>query len=111
MESLTSILGGQLSYAISTSNGIFTPQLLFEWAHEFKDDSRFITARFLYDPSSTPLPFNLATDAPDRDYFNLGVGLSATFAEGKSAFIFYETNLQREDINLDTISAGLRLTF
>ena len=111
VESLTSILGGQLSYAISTSNGIFTPQLLFEWAHEFKDDSRFITARFVYDTSSTPLPFNLATDDPDRDYFNLGAGLSATFAEGKSAFIFYQTNLQREDINLDTISAGLRLTF
>ena len=111
VESLTSILGGQLSYAISTSNGIFTPQLLFEWAHEYKDDSRFITARFVYDTSSTPLPFNLQTDDPDRDYFNLGVGLSATFAEGKSAFIFYETNLQREDINLDTISAGLRLTF
>ena len=111
VESLTSILGGQLSYAISTSNGIFTPQLLFEWAHEFKDDSRFITARFLYDPSSAPLPFNLRTDGPDRDYFNLGAGLTATFAEGKSAFIYYETNLQREDINLDTISAGLRLTF
>ena len=111
VESLTSMLGAQLSYAISTSNGIFTPQLLFEWAHEFKDDSRFITARFLYDPGSTPLPFNLATDDPERDYFNLGAGLSATFAEGKSAFIFYETNLQRDDINLDTISAGLRLTF
>jgi outer membrane lipase/esterase len=111
VESLTSMLGGQLSYAISTSNGIFTPQLLFEWAHEYKDNSRFITARFLYDPSSTPLPFNLQTDDPDRDYFNLGVGLSATFAAGKSAFIYYETELQREEINLDTISAGFRLTF
>ena len=111
VESLTSILGGQLSYAISTSSGIFTPQFIFEWAHEFKNDSRFITARFLYDTSSTPLPFNLQTDDPERNYFNLGVGLSATFAAGKSAFIYYETNLQRDDINLDTISAGLRLTF
>lgn len=111
VESLTSTLGGQLSYAISTSNGIFTPQLIFEWAHEFKNDSRFITASFLYDTSSTPLPFNLKTDGPERDYFNLGAGLSATFAAGKSAFIFYEKNLQREDIELDTISAGLRLTF
>ena len=111
IESLTSILGGQLSYAISTPSGIFTPQLTFEWAHEFMQDSRFITARFLYDTSSTPLPFNLQTDDPERNYFNLGVGLSATFAAGKSAFIFYETNLQRDDIELDTISAGLRLTF
>ena len=109
--SLTSTLGGQLSYAISTPGGIFTPQLLFEWAHEFKNDSRFITASFLYDTSSSPLPFSLLTDDPERNYFNLGVGLSATFAEGKSAFIFYETNLQREDIDLDTFSAGLRLTF
>jgi len=111
IESLTSTLGGQLSYAISTSSGIISPQLLFEWAHEFMNDSRFITANFLYDTSASPLKFNLRTDDPERNYLNLGVGLSATFAAGKSAFIFYETNLQREDIDLNTISAGLRLTF
>lgn len=111
VESLTTTVGGQVSYAISTSKGIFTPQLLFEWAHEFKNDSRFITASFLYDTSSSSLPFRLQTDDPERDYFNLGAGVSATFAAGKSAFIFYETNLQRDDIDLDTISAGVRLTF
>lgn len=111
VESLTTTLGGQISYAISTSKGIFTPQLIFEWAHEFKNDSRFITASFLYDTSGAALPFNLQTDDPERNYLNLGVGLSATFAAGKSAFIFYETNLQRDDIDVDTISAGLRLTF
>ena len=109
VESLTSMLGGQISYPISTSSGIFTPLLRVEWAHEFKDDSRFITARFLDDPTSTS--FRLHTDDPDRDYFNLGVGLSATFAAGRSAFVYYETVLQQEDIRQQSIAAGVRLTF
>lgn len=109
VESLTTMLGGQLSYPISTSIGIFTPQFRFEWAHEFKDDNRFISARFLDDPTSTS--FSLRTDHPDRNYFNLGTGLAATFAEGKSAFIYYETVVKQQDISQHSLSAGMRFTF
>ena len=109
VDSMTTLLGGQLSYAISTSRGVFTPQLRFEWAHEFKDDSRFIKARFLYDPTETS--FRLSTDDPDRDYFNLGAGVSATFGAGKSGYIYYEALLGQEDVKQHSLAMGFRLEF
>ena len=74
---LTTVLGGRASYAISTGLGVLLPQVRIEWEHEFKNDSRLLTARFVNDPLLQPIPFT--TDNPDRNYANLGVSLSATF--------------------------------
>ena len=109
VESLTTLIGGQLSYAISTSRGVFSPQLRLEWAHEYMNDSRYIKAHFKYDPTNTS--FRLATDDPDRDYFNLGAGVSATFGTGKSGYLYYETVLDQRNVRQYTLAAGFRLEF
>ena len=109
VDSLTTLLGGQVSYAISTRRGVFSPQLRLEWAHEFEDDSQNITARFLNDPTTGT--FNVGTDDPDQDYFNLGAGVSAVFAAGRYAFIYYETSAGRDDITEHSIAGGLRFEF
>ena len=106
VESLTSVLGVQASYAISTGLGVLLPQVRFEWEHEFKDNSRTITARFINDPARAPIAFS--TDDPDRDFFNLGVGLSATFRGGVSAFVYYETVLGLEDLTRHSVTIGVR---
>jgi hypothetical protein len=61
------------------------------------------------DPASTP--FLLVTDDPDRDYFNLGAGLSVVLQRGVSAFVYYETVLALEDVTANKISVGVRLAF
>ena len=71
VESLTTVLGGRASYAISTGLGVLLPQVRIEWEHEFKNDSRLLTAQFVNDPFFQPIPFT--TDSPDRNYVNLGV--------------------------------------
>ena len=71
VESLTTVLGGRASYAISTGVGVLLPQVRIEWEHEFKNDSRLLTAQFVNDPLLQPIPFT--TDSPDRNYVNLGV--------------------------------------
>jgi outer membrane lipase/esterase len=109
VESLTWALGGQASYAISTGFGVLVPQLRFEWEHEFLDNQRTITARFVTDPLRTPL--RLETDKPDRDYFNFGAGLSAVFQRGVSAFVYYETVLALRDVTAHQVAAGFRLAF
>jgi uncharacterized protein YhjY with autotransporter beta-barrel domain len=109
VESLTWALGGQASYALSTGFGVLIPQVRFEWEHEFLDNQRTITARFASDPLNTPI--FLETDNPDRDYFNLGAGMSAVFQRGVSAFAYYETVLALRDVTAHRITLGIRLAF
>ncbi|PWT92014.1 MAG: hypothetical protein C5B54_04225, partial [Acidobacteria bacterium] len=109
VDSLLSVLGGQASYAISTGIGVLLPQVRFEWRHEFKNDSRIIRARFVSDPTRTPL--NLATDAPDRNYFAIGIGTSMTFRGGASAFVYYEPVLGLAHVAAHNVVLGARWEF
>jgi outer membrane lipase/esterase len=112
VDSLVSGLGAQVSYAISTTIGVFVPQLRFEWVHEFLNDARSNQSHFVNDPTpSAATTIQWTTDNPDRNYFNLGVGVAATFARGISAFVFYETVLGYQDVTQHRIAGGLRVTF
>jgi uncharacterized protein with beta-barrel porin domain len=105
--SFTLAVGGQVTRAISMPWGILLPQFNVEYVHEFENDSDAIAGRFLGDLSGTT--FFLPTDDPDRNYVNLGVGASAVFAKGRSAFIQYQTLLGYEDLESHAIGVGLRL--
>jgi outer membrane lipase/esterase len=109
VESFTTVLGGRASYAISTGLGVLLPQVRIEWEHEFKNDSRILTAQFVNDPQRQPIRFT--TDSPDRDYANIGVALSATFRGGITAFIDYETVLALADVSRHDITLGIRGEF
>ena len=109
VESLTTVLGGRASYAISTGLGVLLPQVRIEWEHEFKNDSRLLTARFVNDPVGQPILFT--TGNPDRNYANLGVSLSATFRRGIAAFIDYETVLGLANVSGNFITLGVRGEF
>ncbi len=109
LESLTFSLGGQVSFASSQSWGVLQPTLRAEWVHEFEDDTDFVVGRFLGDPSSEQ--FRLPTDATDANYFNLGVGVSAVFAGGGSAFLYYQSTLGFDDLSYYSLGAGVRWEF
>jgi outer membrane autotransporter protein len=109
VESFTWVLGGQGSYALSTGFGVLVPQVRFEWEHEFLNDRRTVTATVISDPANTPI--FLETDQPDRDYFNLGAGVSAVFQRNVAAFVYYETVLALQDVTAHKIAVGVRLAF
>jgi uncharacterized protein YhjY with autotransporter beta-barrel domain len=109
VESLTTALGGQVIYAYSTQVAVFVPQLLFEWVHEFLNGDRLIAGNYVNDPSKQPL--NIRTDGPGENFFNLGLGLSAVFQGGKSAFIYYQTALALAHTAQNEIILGVRLAF
>ncbi len=111
LQSLTLTLGVQADYVISQSWGILIPHANLDYVHEFKDDVRQLTGRFLDDRSENKESFNFSSDAPDRDYFNLGLGISAQFSEGRSAFIRYEGTLGLRDVERHAIMLGVRLEF
>ena len=107
VESLLLEAGVELTRAASYSWGVLQPTLRASALHEFEDDSRLIRGRFVEDLNANE--FVLPTDRPDRNYFNLGLGLTATLPRGRAVYIFYDTDLEREDLDIYTFSIGLRL--
>lgn len=109
IRSLSSALGVRAAYAMSRDFGVLVPQFRAFWHHEFRDDSRDVRAVFVNDPFGTP--FTIPTDDPDRNYFSLGVGLSAVLPRGFQGFVDYETRLGLEDVTYHAVTAGVRGEF
>ena len=107
--SVTTALGGRMSYAISTPWAVLQPTASAEWQHEFEADRRVIKASLAAAPSG--LVLSARTNDPDRDYFNLGIGLSATFRGGTAAFIHYDAVVGRENFTQHGFTAGIRFEF
>jgi len=107
--SVQSGLGGRVAYAINTGVGVFVPLISLEWRHEFADNKRTVTAKYIHDVTNTF--FSLPTDDPDRDYASLGAGLSAHFARGVSAYVHYETALALRHVTNHQFTAGIRIQF
>lgn len=108
-SSLTSVLGGRISSAMSQSWGVLVPQARVGWVHEFQNDSETFTAFYTVDPNR--LPLLAASDDPDRDYFTLGLGLSAVMPNNVQAYIDYQTLLDHKYLNDHLFSAGVRIGF
>jgi len=109
IESLTTDLGAQVSYAISTPWGVLTPLARAEWEHEFKGGAQFINGSLVADPLRTT--FGAQRNNPDRNYVNLATGVTGTFARGVSAFAHYETVLGRTNVTSHSFTAGVRFQF
>jgi uncharacterized protein YhjY with autotransporter beta-barrel domain len=108
VESLTTAFGAQASYVIHTRWGGLSPLVRAEWEHEFKGNSRIVSAT----PVSLPgILLTAQTDAPDRDYFNLGVGVTARFERGVSAFVHFEESLGRSNFTNHSFTGGIRFEF
>jgi len=108
IESVTSAVGGDVRYAISTAWAVLVPQLSFEWEHEYKGNSRTVTAGVLADPATSVA---VRTASPDRDYANLGASLSATFTGGVAAFVNYHVVLGRANFTSHAFNTGIRFAF
>jgi outer membrane autotransporter protein len=109
VRSLTSDVGLNLSYALSTSFGVVTPYVRAEWEHEFEDDSREVGFRLAADPSRTR--FAVRVSSPDRDHANLGAGLALALPRGWAAFADFETVAGQRNLDQYTLTVGGRLAF
>jgi outer membrane autotransporter protein len=105
IESLTVNLGGQAMYTISTAWGALSPFARAEWVHELMGDSRNVTG------AVGSAAVTLQTNTPDRNYVNLGLGASATFPRGISAFLDYDVVAGRANFISHSFTGGLRIEF
>jgi outer membrane autotransporter protein len=110
LESLTSAVGAKATYVISRDWGVLMPHLQLEWEHEFRDDPAELVARFVHDPTGTPMQRPGGREI-DSDFFNLGVGVSALFPGGRAVYVYYEQLLGSSRLDQGTLSVGGRFEF
>jgi outer membrane lipase/esterase len=109
IRSLTTTVGLYGSVAVSTGFGVIVPQATAEYVHEFLDDQRSVGFSFVQDPARRRFLFQ--TDPPDRDYFNLGVGMSMVLANGMQPFLNFRELVGYKDRSSHTVTLGLRVPF
>jgi outer membrane autotransporter protein len=107
--SLTSVLGGSFSWAISSGSGVIVPQARLGWVHQFENESSFIDAVYVADPRSNVL--RAATDDPEEDYAELGLAVSSVFQSGGQVFFSYDTLLGFENLTSHLFTLGGRWEF
>ncbi|MBN7795000.1 autotransporter outer membrane beta-barrel domain-containing protein [Parahaliea mediterranea] len=109
IESWQSVLGVNLTYVQSVDYGVLTPYVTAAWHHEFEDDSRLITAKYVFDPTNDVLRFR--SSAADEDFFGLSVGVSSVLANGTQWFVNYDTVLGLDDVSQHIFTGGFRVSF
>lgn len=108
-QSLQSALGAAVSAASSMGFGVLIPTFDFEWVHEFQDDQRHHSARFVEDLRADPTVFSFENERPDRDFFNLNAGASVVLAHGVQLFAQYRTILGHDYFDSHGVAAGVRV--
>jgi hypothetical protein len=88
---------------------VLQPALRGSYLRELEDDARVIMGRLQADPGAGL--FVVPTDRPDRQFFNLGLGATATFPGGHNVFLNYDADLSRDDLDTATLAGGFRLVF
>ncbi len=109
VDSLESVVGGQISYAFSQAVAVIVPHIRIEWHHEYFDNSREYSVSYVHRVNDASL--TLKSDRLDGDYFNVGAGVSANFNHGIQGFLDYETVLALKNVESHIFTAGVRLEF
>ena len=113
IKSTRTILGVGFSRPVSTSFGVVTPNFRAEWHHEFEDDPRSISARYVFAPTTNCVGcnFEFLSDEIETDYGVVGAGVSAVFAQRLQAYLYYEALVGVSDVSSNSIALGLRGQF
>jgi outer membrane autotransporter protein len=109
ITSVSTLLGGRVTRAISTDFGVLIPELHADWQHEYQNSSRPITVAFANDPAGNLI--SIFTDPPDRNYANIGASLAAIFPGGWMGFVAYETLLGFSNLSSHVFTMGGRIEF
>jgi outer membrane autotransporter protein len=116
VESFTTRVGLQASYAVDTSVGVLVPYVRGEYVHEFLNDDDGAQVHYAADPFFATNPagssvFVITTEEPDRNYGDLGAGVALTLPNGWVTFLDYAAVVGFADFAIHTVAAGFRRDF
>jgi len=107
IQSLTTTVGSQISYAFSVPFGVIVPQLHGAWHHEYKNNSRTAKATLLGDALAQTIDIDIA--GPDRNFFTVGADVSAVLTHGVTTFASYNALVGYNNVDSHTFTLGFRL--
>lgn len=106
VESLQAVLGAQFSKAFSQKWGVISPYFGVELHQEFEDETRVVTAQYVFDRFGNQ--FSFTSDDADDSYFLISVGSSFVLSEGKQLFVNLDHIAGLDDVDSNTLTAGIR---
>jgi len=107
-DSLRSLFGGRLSYAMKSSGTIFTPHLSASWQHEFLAQSRGVTSQFNGLGAGS---FTVNTPNPSRDSALADVGLDAEINHTVTLFVDYAVQAGQSNYFGQSVQGGVKIGF
>jgi uncharacterized protein YhjY with autotransporter beta-barrel domain len=105
IASLTSSLGLRLDKSFSYDWGMLIPSVRLASVHEFQNHSQQIKNELVVTPGWGG--FNVATDAPTRNYLNSGIGVVAALNRGTQLFLDYDKRSRDPLLNSWAVSIGV----
>lgn len=106
--SVTLTPGLSVSLPLSTSFGVVSPYVRGEYVHEFKDQADDIRGNLALVPGAG---FKLKPNGTDRDYANVGGGVTTTLGGGISAFVDYNALVGYSHLLVQKATIGGRYEF
>jgi outer membrane autotransporter protein len=92
---------------VSTSWGVWQPQLKLGLRHEFANPSRALTVRFAEDATDTPIVFD--TEDPDSSWGEWALGSVFVFTHGHSCFLQYRQRFGHAFLQERVLAIGWRV--
>lgn len=103
MASLTSSLGARVGTSFGYDWGALQPSASLAAVHEFQNNAQHISNELISTPGFS---MSVATDAPDRNYLNVGFGVAAALNGGAQYFLNYEKRAQDRLLSSWALSIG-----
>ena len=105
-QAFTAHLGFRAQRAISTTRGVWMPQLRIEYEHAGGVDESEAAVRFALDGNGNR--FELSGDDGEDGYFNVAVGVAAVFPNGWTSFADVESLAGAGDREQYRFTVGIR---
>jgi hypothetical protein len=97
IDALKGYVGARAARTWQVGTSTLTPEVRARVLHDFLDDPRGYTARFIADPTATAFP--VTGLQPGRTAALLGAGVSAQVTPGWHAFAAYDAEIRRNAIS------------
>ncbi|MDO8990729.1 MAG: autotransporter outer membrane beta-barrel domain-containing protein [Sideroxyarcus sp.] len=106
--SFTNSVGARVSTSYGYDWGTLQPSARLAVVHEYQNNANEIPNELAITPG---MSFAVSTDAPDRNYLSIGLGVSAALNGGTQLFLDYDKRTQDELLSSWAVSLGAQMEF